>query len=203
MHEGLTSDARVARLTVDQLHAMVGAGILREGEPIELIDGVLVYKDRSARGEDPMTIARRHNLVVKLLARLDADLVARGCHMQTQGPLSLPPYDEPEPDGAVLRGEPRHYAERLPAAADVACIIEVSDASLAYDRTRKLALYARSALPQYLIVNLQDDQIEIYEEPLPDAGRYGAKRTARAAEALAVHVGDAQYLKIDARRILP
>jgi hypothetical protein len=52
-------ERRIARLDVRQLHAMLEAGILAEGEPVELIDGVLV-------------------LVVKLLAHLDGDLAALG-----------------------------------------------------------------------------------------------------------------------------
>lgn len=80
----IAADLRLARLTVDQIHAMLKAGILRDGEPIELIDGVLVYKDRSDHGADPITIGKRHNLAVKLLARLDPDLAALGCHMQIQ-----------------------------------------------------------------------------------------------------------------------
>jgi hypothetical protein len=34
------------------------------GAPIELIDGVLIHKDRSASGEDPMSIGKEHSLVV-------------------------------------------------------------------------------------------------------------------------------------------
>jgi len=41
---------RVATLSVDQFEAMIAGGILPEGAPIELIDGLLVYKDRSATG---------------------------------------------------------------------------------------------------------------------------------------------------------
>jgi hypothetical protein len=82
------TDLRALRLTVDQVHAMIAAGILPEGPHTELIDGLLVYKDRSEQGEDPMTSGKRHNLAVKLRARLDAELTAHGCHMQTQGPVS-------------------------------------------------------------------------------------------------------------------
>ena len=139
---------RIARLTVEQVEGMLEAGILPEGAPIELIDGVLVYKDRSERGEDPRTIGKRHNLAVQLLAALGPDLRARGCSMQTQGPVRIPPHDEPEPDGAVVRGQPRDYADRLPSATDVHAVIEVSDSSLEYDRTTKLALYARAAIAQ-------------------------------------------------------
>src|SRR5580704_12759015 len=140
-------DQRIARLTVDQVHAMLEAGILRDGEPIELIDGVLVRKDRSDQGGDPLTIGKKHNLVVNLLVRLDRELAPLGCHMQSQGPICLPPRDEPEPDGVVLRGEPRAYSDRLPTARDATAVVEVADSSLPYDRTVKLALYARAGIP--------------------------------------------------------
>jgi hypothetical protein len=48
-------------ITVDQLHQMIKNGILHDGEqPIELIDGLLVRKDRSARGENLMGHNPRH-----------------------------------------------------------------------------------------------------------------------------------------------
>lgn len=51
---------RIARLTVQQVRAMLAAGILDEGAPLELIGGVLLRKDRAATGDDPMTIGPRH-----------------------------------------------------------------------------------------------------------------------------------------------
>src|SRR3954469_25925940 len=91
-------------LTVEQYHRMIDQGILAEGEPFELLDGFLVRKDRSPSGEDPMTVGLEHVWSVKKLAKLDGKLGKLGCHMQTQQPVSLPPYDEPEPDGAVVLG---------------------------------------------------------------------------------------------------
>lgn len=99
-----TAAPRFVRLRVEQLHAMLEAGILVDGEPLELLDGLLVYKDRSAVGEDSMTIGKRHNLAVKLLAALDRE-VEPDHHMQTQGPIAcFLPNDEPEPDGAICVG---------------------------------------------------------------------------------------------------
>jgi hypothetical protein len=77
-----SAEPRIARLTVDQFHAMIKAGILHGGAAIELIDGRLVHKDRSASGEDPRSVTREHSLVVSLLGELDADLAQRGYHMQ-------------------------------------------------------------------------------------------------------------------------
>jgi len=115
-----------------------------------------------------MSIGKEHRLVVSLLAELNAELARRGCHMQTQNPLSLPPYDEPEPDGTILRGRPRAYTDRVPGAADAGSVIEVADSSLTYDRKTKLALYARASITQYVIVNLNGQCVEIYEQPSPD-----------------------------------
>jgi Uma2 family endonuclease len=193
---------RFARLTVDQVHAMIKAGIVHEGASIELIDGMLVHKDRSATGEDPMSIGKGHRLVVGLLGQLDSDLAQFGCHMQTQNPLSLPPYDEPEPDAAILRGQLRAYTDREPGAADVGSVIEVADSSLAYDRKTKLALYARAGIPQYVIVNLAGRCIEVYEQPHPD-GSYQQIVVRRAGETVALRLPDGERFEILADRILP
>jgi hypothetical protein len=203
MSEVGADDLRLARLTAEQVHAMLSAGILREGAPIELIDGLLVYKDRSERGADPMTIGKKHNLVVQLLGSLAADLAAHGCYIQTQGPITLTIHDEPEPDGVVLRGQPRDFADRLPTAADAEAVIEVADASLETDRTRKLALYARAGIAQYVIVNLCDSVIEVYEEPVAAKGLYARTSLVRAGATVALRTGEARALTVDAARILP
>lgn len=54
-----TGGGRPFRLTVDQYHRMIRQGILPEAEPVELLDGQLVRKNRSAAGDDPMTIGYR------------------------------------------------------------------------------------------------------------------------------------------------
>ena len=48
-------------------------------------------------------------------------------------------------------------------------MVEVAEASLAYDRGDKGSLYARSGVPDYWIVNLVDRILEVYRDPGPDA----------------------------------
>ncbi|MCY3019832.1 MAG: Uma2 family endonuclease [Planctomycetota bacterium] len=194
---------RIARITVDQYHRMIKTGILREGDPIELLDGMLVYKDRSARGKNPMGIGELHNVVVSLLGRLTARLEALGCYMQIQGPISLPPHHEPEPDGAIVKGVPRDYTTRLPGPDDVCCVIEVADSSLAHDRTTKLRIYAQAGIPQYVVINLVDSQIELYEQPVPAEGRYANAAVVKAGETLALRTSDAGTLQLPAAQVLP
>jgi Uma2 family endonuclease len=47
-------------------------------------------------------------------------------------------------------------------------IIEGSDSTLSYDRTRKASLYARAGIADYWIVNLVDKQLEVRHDPRPD-----------------------------------
>jgi Uma2 family endonuclease len=163
---------RLARITVDQYDRMIKEGILKEGAPIELLDGLLVYKDRSTRGEDPMGIGIPHNLAVDLILQAVHQLVPLGCYVRIQGSVSLPRYDEPEPDATIVKGKPRDYSKRLPGPQDIYCIIEVADSSLDFDRTTKLRIYAQSGIHQYVILNLIDLQAEVYEQPVPAEGRY-------------------------------
>jgi Uma2 family endonuclease len=122
--------------------------------------------------------------------------------MQTQGPITLSPHDEPEPDGLVLRGDPRDYADRIPGPEDATAVIEVSDSSLEYDRSHKLALYASAGIPQYVIVNVRAGCLEVHEQPTRD-GTYAAASLVHGDATLALHVGQDARLDIPASRILP
>lgn len=162
----------IVRLTVDQFHRMVELGILSEGDAVELIEGVMVQKDRDASGGEGMVHGPRHALGVVCLQQLASRVEPLGAHVRSQLPLTLSPTDEPEPDLAVVRGVPRDYLGRHPGPADTLLVVEVADHSLAYDRSAKLRLYARAGVPLYWILNLVEGHLETYEEPMPGSGRY-------------------------------
>jgi Uma2 family endonuclease len=170
LRKAASSDNReIVPLTVEQYHGMLAAGILAEGEPIELLDGLLV---RKSRGEG-MTTHPQHALVVsKLTMLLVAAINGMPCHLRVQSPVTLPPYNEPEPDLAIINGPPTAFADRHPGPADVACAIEVAGSSLERDRTVKQRIYASAGIPQYVIVNLIDSRIEVFEKPDSAKGRY-------------------------------
>jgi Uma2 family endonuclease len=143
------------RFSVEQYHQMIQAGVLREGERLELLEGWLVPK---------MTINPPHPVAIKLLenelaSRLPADWITR-----TQAPVTTRD-SEPEPDVSVVRGPVRRYRDHHPSPDEIALVIEVADSSLAEDRTVKARLYAAARLPIYWIVNLVDGQVEVYTEP--------------------------------------
>jgi Uma2 family endonuclease len=203
LQESVMDQTHLLPLTVQQYHDMLAAGILEDGAPYELLDGCLVRKDRSATGEDPMTVSHAHALVVTRLADLSARFKRFGCHLRVQQPVTLPPHHEPEPDGAIVMGTVEHYATRHPGPKDIRCLIEVSDASLRHDRGIKQRIYANAGIPSYVIINLLDDVVEVYTQPMRGKGRYGARATLMRGQQVAFSAGEARQVTIPVRRLLP
>lgn len=173
-------------LTVEQYHGMLEKGILRDGDPIELVEGLLVRKNRAAAGEDEMTHGTRHALVVTRFLKVERALDPLGCHLRVQLPVTLSRVSEPEPDVAIVKGSIESFGDRHPGPGDVLVLIEVADSSLGYDRGSKLRVYASASIPVYLIVNIPEQQVECYEEPVSDQGRYGRRSDYRTGETLSL-----------------
>jgi hypothetical protein len=189
------------RITADQYHDMIEKGIISEGSPTELLDGMIVHKDCSDSAEDPMGHGPRHRLALRLLTKLAARIDAERRHFQLQLPIHLSTYDEPEPDGAIIMGPDRQFADHLPAAADVACVVEVAQSSLERDAADKLVKYAHAGIAQYVIVNLRDGRVESYERPAD--GAYGLKTIFNRGEVVRLHLGQGEYMGVSAADMLP
>jgi Uma2 family endonuclease len=188
-------------LTVEQFHRMIEVGILREGEPIELIDGMLVQKDCGTKGS-PMAHGPRHALAISKLQSLYARLESVQCHVRCQLPVTLSSFQEPEPDGAIVRNLPDAYASRHPTPDDILVVIEAADSSLEYDRTTKLRIYASAGITQYWIVNLPEHRIEVYDQPVSTEGRFNQKADFKVGQAVRLVV-DSMELEIPVSQLLP
>jgi Uma2 family endonuclease len=89
--------------------------------------------------------------------------------VRVQGPVRLSLYTEPEPDVALLRPRADFYASGHPGPADVLLVVEVADSSIDFDRNVKAYVYARSGVPEYWLVDLNDDTVVRYALPEGDA----------------------------------
>jgi Uma2 family endonuclease len=60
------------------------------------------------------------------------------------------------------------YSARHPLSDDIFLTIEVSDTTLEKDRTMKQKIYANASIPEFWIVNLPEDVVEVYRQPAGD-----------------------------------
>ena len=155
--EDVIAVERLRRITVDEYHRMIAVGILKVGEPVELLDGLLVQKMPRNPPHDG-TLSR----LLKMLFRAIPDGWDARCQMAVTLTAS-----EPEPDIAVVRQDPDEFMSRHPDVSDTAIAIEVSDSSLGTDLNFKLRRYSEENVPVYWVVNIPDRQVEVFSQPAP------------------------------------
>ena len=153
----------VWRLSVEQYHQIIRAGILTKDDPIELLEGWLIQK---------MPKNPRHRAATKLTRDALEAIVPRGWYVDSQEPITLSD-SEPEPDVIIVRGDTRDYLDRHPGVADLGLVVEIADSTLErvraalrmQHRSLKQRLYARAGISVYWIVNLSQQQLEVYTQP--------------------------------------
>lgn len=144
--------------TVDEYYEMAKRGILKPDERVELLNGEIVVG---------LAASSSHAWCVKRLSRCFAAFSAQftiGIH----DPLRIDPMSEPEPDIVLLQLDTPE--DRHPEPQDVLLVVEVADSSISVDRRTKRPMYARAGIPEYWIVDLRADRIEVYRDPA--RGRY-------------------------------
>ena len=187
-------------LTRKMYHALIDAGYVDRS--VELLDGVMIRKIPFRSKEGAVGAGRPHIKATQRLIKLDRRLEERGCHMQSQSPADVLETQEPEPDGAVIRGSADDYDDE-PTPDDMSCVIEVSVETLRKDRVRKLPRYARAGIPQYVIENIPGDVLEVHEQPDRQRATYGSRTVLRRGETLDLLLPDGTRLPVAVNDLLP
>lgn len=151
----------IRRLHVREYQRMIQAGVFDEDEAIELLGGVIVRM--SPQNADHALVVERLN--DPSFVELPPDHVIR-CQL----PLSLSETDEPEPDVAVIERATPRSRHAQPTTARL--VFEVAGESLRKDREIKGPVYARAGIPEYVIVDLAGECLEVHRDPDPAGGRY-------------------------------
>jgi hypothetical protein len=193
---------RVVRFTRSDAKALMRQGLIPEDASTELLSGLIVLKDRAARGQDPQMIGRDHTKSVERLSDLRARINNAHRHVQSQQPLVCSDIHQPEPDFMVLRGTLDDYPDS-PSAAVAWCVVEVADSSYERDTGEKLAGYARAGVAQYIVINLRNRTAEVYTNPDAAAGAYPAPQLVHEAEVLGLRVGEGEVFAITLSEVLP
>jgi Uma2 family endonuclease len=173
----------IHRFTVEQYHQLGELGVLTPEDRVELLEGWIVEK---------MNQKPAHGFAVRLIN----DWLNKSIHgdwlIQCQLPITTD-RSEPEPDIAVVRGQHADYRDRHPRGDDCALIIEVADTSVSKDRG-KASIYAAAGVEEYWIVNLIENQLELFCDP--QDGTYQTSRVLRSTETVESRV-TGQPLKLD------
>ncbi len=151
-----------------------------EGKKVELLDGVIV----TMSPQNSPHASAIYSVLMALLRVLGSAFCVR-----PQLPIVLDDWSEPEPDLAICRPDRVDYKNAHPRAEQVLVVVEVASSSLPYDRGAKAAAYARSGIPAYWIVNLQDGTIEVLTRPDRAAGRYTLREVSTATDPLVLPGG--------------
>lgn len=147
------------RFTLDDMTAMLKAGVLEEGERTELIDGE--FFPMASEGEAHRDDARD-------LYSLLSEALGKEAFIEMRGPLNVAEATQLAPDLAVW---PAHIRGRDMFADKVLLVIEISDTTRRKDLGRKALTYAVAGVPEYWVFDVVDRRLWVHRGPHPDGWR--------------------------------
>jgi len=151
----MSLNVKPRKFSVEEYALMGEAGVFGPGERVELIEGEII----------PLSPQnKKHGLRIAKLTTLLVFAFGRTHDIRVQLPLTLGANSEPEPDFALVPLELSEAGERHPRQADL--VLEISDSSLTFDRQEKASVYAKAGIPEYWILNLRHQRLEIRQNPV-------------------------------------
>lgn len=142
-------------ITREEYYKMADSGILAFDEKVELINGEIINKI------SPIGI-KHASVLSRLISLLNG--ISKEWHLRTQSPVVINGISEPEPNIAVIDYKEDFYAEAHPIAVEIHFLIEISDSTLAFDKTIKKELYASGGIEEYWVVDINSERVEVYSE---------------------------------------
>ena len=147
--------------TTTEYHRLRETGFFKEDDRVELLDGEIIAMS---------PIGPKHaGCVIRLITYLSRK-VGRHALVNAQNPVWLNEYSEPQPDIALLKPREDFYMNSHPTPEDTLVAIEVADSTLEGDRQIKLPKYAQAGVPEFWLVDLVNNRIEVHA--LPNEGVY-------------------------------
>jgi Uma2 family endonuclease len=158
-------------ITAHEFEQMGHAGILSPDARLELLEGAIYQMP---------PIGSPHAACVKFLSAQLNRLFNGRLIVSIQDPIRLNDFSEPQPDIALLRWRDDFYRHAHPTPDDVLLVIEVADSTVESDRSYKIPLYAQAGIAEAWLVNLPDEQVELFAAPAN--GVYQTSRVFKRGE---------------------
>jgi Uma2 family endonuclease len=164
-----------ARITLEQYHRMVDAGVWDDCH-VELLNGVVVeISPEGIPHASKRTNAQEH------LAKVLGDRI----QLRIGAPITLPNGSEPEPDIAVVRRLEDGYSTHHPYPEDIYWVIEYSSTSLDKDLGVKAEIYASEGISEYWVINLKQNVLIVFRDPVDGKYQFRQEFTSGAIAPLA------------------
>ena len=144
------------QVTIDLYQQMGEKGLLTQEDRVQLIEGEIL--------EMP-PVGTRHGSVTGRLDRWLNRTVGDAAIVRLSDPVNLGQYSQPQPDLTLLKPRADDYVASHPGPGDVLLLVEVSDTTLEFDQGRKLELYARFAISEYWVIDVNRRSIDAYSNP--------------------------------------
>jgi Uma2 family endonuclease len=148
--------------TVEDIRRMIDAGVIREDERFELIEGEIVMMAAKSVAHDRV----KHALNLAF-----AKAVPDGLFVGVESTLQLAENILVEPDIAIISrsvydADPKSFAR--PRPEDVLLVVEVAVSSMTYDRDIKARLYARHGIREFWVIDAHERATWIHKGPTAD-----------------------------------
>ena len=141
------------RWTRAEYDRLIELGVFQPGERLELLDGWLVLREPQGTG---------HSAAIRRVLAVLRRTLGEEWQIDSQLPVALDDLSEPEPDVFVVPRDPNNYLDEHPSHPLL--IVEVAASSYRIDHEYKASLYARASLPEYWIVDLVHEAVEVHRE---------------------------------------
>jgi Uma2 family endonuclease len=139
--------------TVDEVLAMLRAGVFQDDRKFELIEGELIQMQSKLNP---------HELFKNNLAQAFYRLLPATATAWVEPTLYMPPFNALDPDIMVF---PRGRSIEELQAAEVHLVVEVSATTLRTDLGIKAAIYARHDVPEYWVIDVRGPRLIVHRGP--------------------------------------
>lgn len=176
--ERVAEERSLLRLwTSAEFERLGAAGLFDPDERLELLDGEIFQMTPQSS---------RHATTVSKLTRMAFEIFGASYVIRVQLPLVVATQSLLEPDLAIVSGVEDDYRDAHPTTA--VFVAEVADSSLARDKDLKQRLYARAGIPEYWLINLIDECLEVFRNPARERYQYHLILGSAESIALLTHL---------------
>jgi Uma2 family endonuclease len=147
----------IAKWSLDDYHRMIEIGLLA-GRQVELLNGEII--NMAPEGPEHAQLNTDSGDYLR-------ELLGEKALVRDAKPITIPDSNsEPEPDLAIVEPHRAIYRQHHPYPKNIFWVIEYAKTSLVKDLEAKRKTYACALIPEYWVVDLKNQQVKIFREPI-------------------------------------